>query len=309
MTYDVTFTPDVAAQLADDDFHVVEVERAPESWHDPPAPEQPRLLRHDGQRLVLGLGPDDTSDDTYTTVEVASTKRFDQDLLDRLAAEGSMRVVIPGREAIFRDVVFSPEFGDDRAAKETVTAGLVFQSWRGISEGVHNAAARGERPAYMAASIMYLGGPGLVPAVMNRSLTGRRRLLALVIDFNVGMQWTQSLDVDPCSPHDYTIRWYPDRDVSFRVGDTEVARYRDGRRQVAAMKLLPKFRRGIDLIGHRYLTADPCHIDAWLNCSATGNTPDVHNGRRFRHRLSLSLAGFGIRPIHLSDREVDRGAA
>ena len=300
-TYAVSFDGDPRPAVDAGDFDVVEVTRASTSWHNPP-PDPPTRIHHDGRRLVLPLGPDHTADDTYSTTEVASSPRFDQDHLDRLLAEASPRVMTPGRQAVFRDVVFSEHFGDGRAAGETVTAGVNFQSWRGITHGAEHAAAHGERPAFMGASVLYMGGPGVVPMVLNRSRR-RRGLVATVVDFNVGLQWAVPIaDVDPTRPHDYVLRWHPDRSVTFLVDGREVAAYTDGRLQVSPFKLYRRYRRGIDLVGHRYLTADPCHIDAWINCSQTGNTPDVFCGQRLTHELHLGIGGFAIEPIGAGTR-------
>ena len=58
-----------------------------------------------------------------------------------------------------------------------------------------------------------------------------------------------------------------------------------------------RFRRGVDLLGHRHLSVEPSHIDVWLNCSAMTSRPTVPNGRRFAHDHSVALAGFGIEPL------------
>ena len=295
-SWEVRFGEDLGERIAAGDIDIVEISGAPESWYDPPSPTAAERIHFDGERLVLPLGPETTADKTYSTTEVASAPRFDQRHLDRLLAEGSTRIVVPGREAWFDGVLFSPEFGDHRAASETVTAGVCFQSWRGIEEGADNAAAAGTRPAYIGVSLFYVGGPGLVPAIANRSRT-RRGLVAVVVDFNTGIQWSQPVDVDPTTAHDVILRWHADRDVSFVVDGAEVARYVDGQKSFSAFKLFRKYRRGINLFGHRHLTADPCHVDAWINCSATGNTPDVFVGSRFSRDLWLGLEGFGIRPI------------
>jgi len=294
--YDVRFDAGFEQGLAMGAFDIVEISGAPESWYDPPTPEHAERIRWDGERLVLPLGPDHTSDGTYSSTEVASAPRFDQRGLDDLLAQGAMRVVVPGREAYFDNVLFSPQFADARAADQTVTAGVCFQSWRGIEDGADNAAVNGTRPAFIGVSLFYVGGPGVVPRVANRSLR-RRGLVAVVVDFNVGLQWSQPVDVDPTRPHDVVLRWHPDRDIGFVVDGEEVAHYRDGRRQLSAFKFFRKYRSGIDLYGHRHLTADPCHVDAWINCSATGNTPDVFVGSRFDQDLWVALSGFGIRPI------------
>lgn len=292
MAYDVTFDADIEGALARDEYDIAEITGAPESWHVEPTPTSPSRIHHDGTRLVLPLGPEHTPSDCYSTTEVASSPRFDQAHLDTLSAEGSDRVVVPGREAVFRDVVASPHFADGRAGRETVTAGATFQSWRGLER-------RENRPAFMGVSIVYLGGEGFVPALFNRSWR-KRRFVASVIDFNTGLNFNAVLDgVDMSEPHDLCFRWFPNRDVEFLVDDRRVAYYEDGPLQVSPLKFYKRFRRGIDFIGHRRLTADPCHIDAWVNCSATGNSPDVYTGKQFTHDLSVALGGFGIRPLPL----------
>lgn len=286
----MTFDSDIEGALVRGDYDIVEITGAHESWHVEPSPTSPSRIHHDGSRLVLPLGPEHTPDDRYSTTEVASSPRFDQANLDRMLAEGSDRVVVPGREAVFRDLVASPHFTDGRAADHTVTAGATFQSWRGLE-------SRENRPAFMGVSVVYLGGDGFVPALFNRSWK-KRRFVASVIDFNTGLSFTAAVpDVDFSEPHDLRFRWFPNRDVEFLVDDRRVAYYEDGPLQVTPLKFYKRFRRGIDFIGHRRLTADPCHIDAWVNCSATGNSPDVFTGKQFSEELSIALAGFGIHPL------------
>jgi len=290
VAYDVTFDSDIKGGLSRGDYDIVEITAARESWHVEPTPTAPSRIHHDGSRLVLPLGPEHTSDDRYSTTEVASSPRFDQANLDRMLAEGSDRVVVPGREAAFRGFLASPHFVDGRAADETVTAGATFQSWRGLE-------SRAQRPAFMGVSIVYLGGSGFVPALFNRSWK-QRRFVASVIDFNTGLNFNAVLpDVDFSEPHDLRFRWFPNRDVEFLVDDRRVAYYEDGPLQVTPLTFYKRFRRGVDFIGHRRLTADPCHIDAWVNCSATGNSPDVFTGKQFTEDLSVALAGFGIHPL------------
>lgn len=290
MAYDVTFDADIDGALARDEYDIVEITDAAESWHVEPTPTTPSRIHYDGTRLVLPLGPEHTPSDRYNTTEVASSPRFDQAKLDRMLAEGSDRVVVPGREAIFRDFVASPHFVDGRASDHTVTAGATFQSWRGLER-------RENRPAFMGASIVYLGGSGVVPTLFNRSWK-TRRFVASVIDFNTGLNFNAVIDgVDFSEPHDLRFRWFPDRNVEFLVDDRRVAYFEDGPLQVTPLKFYKRFRRGIDFIGHRRLTADPCHIDAWINCSATGNSPDVFTGKRFTEDLWMALGGFGIHPF------------
>jgi len=291
----VDFGPDLAAQLARSDFFLTECIKAPDSGADPDLPDEPRLARIEDGRLVMSLGPETTEDDTYTTVEVSSTRRFDQEVLDRMLVEGDPRVMIPGRQAVFRDVVFSPEFADERAAREAVTTGVLFQSWRGIEEGGVDFA---DRPEFMIACISYIGGKGVMPAIASRSWR-TRRFFASVVDFKVGLMWFQVLDdFEPTASHEIALRWELDRDVSFVVDGQEAAHYRDGKVQVWPLKLMDKrFRKGVDLIGHRHLSVDPCHIDMWLNSSRMSSRPVVPNGRRFAHELRVGLSGFGVEPL------------
>jgi hypothetical protein len=293
--YRVDFGPDLAAQIARNDFFLTECIKAADSGVDPDQPDEIRQARIDDGRLVLSLGPESTEDDTYSTLEVSSTRRFDQQLLDQMLVDGDPRVMIPGRQAVFRDVVFSPEFADQRAARETVTTGVIFQSWRGIEEGGVDFA---NRPEFMVASVSYIGGTGVMPAIASRSLR-TRRFFASVVDFKVGLMWFQILDdFDPTASHEIALRWELDRDVSFVVDGKEAAHYRDGKVQVWPLKLMDKrFRKGVDLIGHRHLSVDPCHIDMWLNSSRMGSRPVVPNGRRFSRDLWVGLSGFGVEPL------------
>jgi len=203
--------------------------------------------------------------------------------------------MIPGRQAVFRDVVFSPEFADGRAGRETVTTGVLFQSWRNIEAGGVDLA---HRPEFICVALAYIGGSGLMPALANRS-PNRRGFFASVVDFKVGVMWFQALTgFDPGVSHDITLRWEYSRDVTFLVDGTEVASYRDGRRGLWPHKLLHRrFRQGVDLWGHRHLSVDPCHIDLWLNCSEMGNNPVVPNGRQFANQYWVGLAGFGVEPF------------
>ena len=293
--YRADFGPDIAGQLARDEWFLSETICEPDSGVDSDLPDPPEHATWDGRRLVLALGPDSTQDDTYSTVEVSSTRRFDQAILDHLLVDGSPRVMIPGRQAVFRDVVFSPEFADERAASETVTTGVLFQSWRNIEDrGVDFA----DRPEFMIVALAYIGGKGVMPALASRSWS-KRRFFASVVDFKVGLMWFQALpDFDPSVPHDLSLRWEFDREVSFVVDGSEVAHYQDGKVQVWPLKLIDKrFRRGVDLIGHRHLSVDPCHIDMWLNCSKMGNRPVVPNGERFTRDLWVALGGIGIEPL------------
>jgi len=295
--YDVRFGPDVARDVTAGRFFLTETIRAPHSGVDPDPPAEPRHARHDGERLVLSLGPDGTASDTYSTVEVSSTRRFDQSVLQRLLLDGSPRVMVPGRRAVYRDIVWSPEFGDGRAGRETVTTGVTVQSWRGIEDGGIDFA---HRPEFFIASIAFIGGPGLLPKLFSRTLGSRQPFVASVVDFKVGLAWFQPLrDVfDPTEPHDLSIRWHRAHDVSFAVDDTEVARYEDGKLRPYPLKLRNRqLWRGTDLLGHRYVGTDPCHIDVWINSSAMGTTPTVPNGRRFRRDLSVALEGFAIEPF------------
>jgi len=119
------------------------------------------------------------------------------------------------------------------------------------------------------------------------------------VDFRVGALWFQALpDLDPSVAHDITLRWEYSRDVTFLVDGTDVATYQDGRVGMWPHKIFDKrMRKGVDFIGHRHLSVDPCHIDMWLNCSEMGHRPMVPNGRRFSHELWAGLSGFGVEPI------------
>lgn len=295
--YDIRFGPDIVGDVAADRYFLTETIRAPHSGVDPDAPDEPRHARFDGERLVLSLGPDGTEHDTYSTVEVSSTRRFDQRILDRYLLDGSARVVVPGRRAVYRDIVFSPEFADGRAGRETVTTGVTMQSWVGIEDGGIDFA---DRPEFFIASIAYIGGSGVLPKLFSRTLGPRQPFVASVIDFKVGVTWFKPLKgaFDPSEPHELAIRWHRDHDVSFTVDGREVAHYEDGKVRPYPLKLRNRqFWRGTDLLGHRYVGTDPCHIDVWLNSSAMSSTPTVPNGRRFDQELSVALSGFAIEPF------------
>lgn len=295
MAYQIDFKADFATELATGNFDLVEVTKAPTTWSNPPMPTSPTRITHDGTRLVLPLGPEHTADNTYSTTEVASTRRFDQATLDQLLAQGSARVMTPGRQAIFKNLLFSDHFADGRAIQESVTAGVIFQSWRGIEDLDQRP---DERPAYMAVTLSFIGGNGLLAKAATQSWGNKRTFVIGVIDFNTGLQWLKPLRTfDPATPHDIALRWLPNRDVSFMIDHQEVAYYADGRFQVSPLKLFKKYRRQIDFMGYRHLTADPCQIDCWINCSETGSSPDVNPGKQFRQDLWVALSGFAIEPV------------
>ena len=293
--YRVDFGADIAGQLKAEDFFLTETIRAPDSGVDSDLPDPPEHATWDGRRLVLSLGPDGTQDDTYSTVEVSSTRRFDQQLLDRLLVDCSPRPMIPGRQAVFRDVQFSPHFADERAARETVTTGVLFQSWRNIEKGGVDFA---ERPEFICIALAYIGGEGFMPALANRSWR-KRGFFASIVDFRVGVMWFKALpDFDPTVPHDIVLRWELNRDVTFVVDGRDIAQYRDGKVNLWPHKFFDKrLRKGVDFIGHRHMSVDPCHIDLWLNCSKMGNSPMVPNGSRFEHDYWAALGGFGVEPL------------
>jgi len=293
--YQVDFGSDYLERARAGDFFLTETIKAPDSGVDSELPGTPAQATWDGERLRLALDPDSTADDTYSTVEVSSTRRFDQSILDRMLVDGSPRPMIPGRQAVFRDVAFSPHFADGRAGHEAATTGVLFQSWRNIEAGGVDFA---ERPEFICVAIAYIGGKGLMPMMANRSRT-KRRFFASVVDFRVGALWFQALpDLDPSVAHDITLRWEYSRDVTFLVDGTDVATYEDGRVGMWPHKIFDKrMRKGVDFIGHRHLSVDPCHIDMWLNCSEMGHRPMVPNGRRFSHELWAGLSGFGVEPI------------
>ena len=70
MTYDVTFGADIEAQVARDDFELVEVTYAPHDWDNPPSPEQAARIHFDGTG-PCSRGRDDAATWTYSTTEVA----------------------------------------------------------------------------------------------------------------------------------------------------------------------------------------------------------------------------------------------
>jgi hypothetical protein len=294
-SYRVDFTENFDRQLEAGDFFLTETIKAPDSGVDSELPDPIEHAHYDGRRLVLTLGPESTQTDTYSTVEVSSTRRFDQRILDRMLVEGSPRPMIPGRQAVFRDVLFSPHFADGRAARETVTTGVLFQSWRNIEQGGVDFA---ERPEFICITIAYIGGEGVMPALANRSWRGRQ-FFASVVDFRVGAMWFKALpEFDPSVPHEIILRWELNRDVVFVVDGRDVAHYQDGKVRLWPHKLFDKrTRRGVDFLGHRHLSVDPCHIDMWLNCSKMGNSPMVPNGERFEHEYQAALAGFGVEPL------------
>ncbi len=72
----------------------------------------------------------------------------------------------------------------------------------------------------------------------------------------------------------------------------------DGKVTTWPLKLVDKrFRRGVDLVGHRHLSVDPCHIDMWLNSSKMTSRPVVPNGDHFTHDLWAAVGGIGIEPL------------
>ena len=294
--YRVDFSPDFVSQVKAGDFFLTETIKAPDSGVDSELPDPPEHARWDGERLVLSLGPDSTQDDTYSTVEVSSTRRFDQRLLDQMLVQGSPRPVIPGRQAVFRDVQYSPHFVDGRAGRETLTSGMIFQSWRGIEEGGIDFA---ERPEFITATLSYIGGEGVMPAMANRSWRGRR-FFASVFDFRVGIMWFQALpdDFDPSAPHEIIMRWEFNRDITFVIDGRDVARYEDGKIGIWPHKFLDKrLRRGVDFFGRRHISVDPCHIDVWLNSTKLSTSPTVPNGMKFEHEHWVALSGFGVEPL------------
>lgn len=295
-TYRVDFEPDLVTPVARGDFFLTETIKAPDSAADPDAPEKPEHAAFDGDRLVMTLGPDATEDDTYSTVEVSSTRRFDQQVLTDLHQTGSPRPVIPGRQAVYRDVVFAPQFADGRAVVDPVTTGVTMQTWRGIEDGGLDFSPR---PEFVIATFAYIGGKGLMPRIMN-GFGDDRPFAISVVDFRVGVFWFQKLKgtLDPAVPHDLAIRWLPNHDVSFTVDGKEVGLYRDGKVRAYPLKLRAKqFWRGTDLFGHRYVTPDPCHIDVWINSSCMGSRLAVPNGKKFTQELWVALAGFGVEPV------------
>ena len=295
-TYDTKFGPDIPAAIDAGEFHLVEVIKAADSDADPPSSRGSEHIFFDGSRLAFDLNPDNTEDDTYTTLEVSSTPRFNQKLLDYFAATGSMQCMLPGRQAVFKNIVFSESFADGSAASDPVTTGVLFQSWRGIEELGLTPKVR--RPAFMAAAMMFIGGKGIMPVIASRSLRSRP-FCALVFDFYSGIIWVEPVTgFDPSIPSDLTLRWMPNRNVEFLVNDRVVATYTDGKSRPYPLKFMGKqFFYGSNLLGHKYLVADPCHIDVWLNSSVMGNVPGVPNGMRVARPYKTALEGFRIEPI------------
>jgi hypothetical protein len=286
--YQVTFGPDVEAAVAADEYVLMETLRTTETMRHETRTLHPEHIHYDGERLVLPLAAADTADGTFSAIEVSSTPCIDQDTLDRLSQEGSPRVVLPGREAVFRGFVTSPHFADGRADHQTTNVGVNFQSWRGFDRP-------GVRPAFIGVGLTYVGGHGFGPALLNRSWK-RRRFVAAVLDANVGFVWVHPLsDFDPSEPHDLTLRWLPNRDIEFLIDGRSVATCEDGRFQVSALKLRKRFRRGIDLFGYRHLTADPCSITAFTD--AVQATPDFEPGRRLEDDIWTALTGMAIQPL------------
>lgn len=284
--YDVTFDARVSDGIARGDYEILEAIRRRDPMVQPPRCLEPARAHHDGSRLVLPLAADDTEDGTYSAVEVSTTPCTDQAVLDRMLAEGSMRCLVPGREATFRGFVCSPHFDDGRAARETVNVGVIAQSWRGHLEG---------RNRLVALALTYVGGSGVAPAMFSRSLR-RRRFVVTIVDFTTGLTWARPLpEFRSSEPHDLTVRWFPDRDVEFLVDGRGVADYEDGRCTVSPLKLRRPYRRGFDLVGHRHLTAEALSLTAFVDCVSI--TPDFEVGRRFSHDLWVALEGFGIQPI------------
>ncbi len=284
--FDVTFDADVAGGIARGDFEILEAIRRPDPMVQPPRCLEPTRAHHDGSRLVLPLAAVDTEDGTYSAVEVSTTPCTDQVVLDRMLAEGSMRCLVPGREATFRGLVCSPHFDDGRAARETVNVGVIAQSWRGHLEG---------RNRLVALALTYVGGPGVAPALFSRA-PRRRRFVVTIVDFTTGLTWARVLpEFRSSEPHDLTIRWLPDRDVEFLVDDHLVGSYEDGGFQVAPLKLRKPYRRGFDLVGRRHLTAEALSLTAFVDCVSI--TPDFEVGRKLSQDIWVALEGFGIRPI------------
>lgn len=284
--YDVEFDADLEAGIARGDYEILESIRRPDPMVQPPRCTTPTRAHHDGNRLVLPLAAADTADDTYSAIEVSTTPCTDQDVLDRMLAEGSMKCLVPGREATFRDFLCSPHFDDGSAAAETVNVGVVAQSWRGHLDG---------RNRLVALALTYIGGTGIAPAMFSRSLH-RRSFVATVVDFTVGLTWARALpDFRSGEPHDITLRWFPDRNVEFLVDGRRVADYEDGRSRVSPLKLRKTYRRGFDLVGHRYITAEALSLTAFADCVSV--TPDFHVGRRLSRDLWVAIGGFGIEPL------------
>jgi hypothetical protein len=286
--YDVTFGPDIEAAAAADEYVLMETIRQPDVLRHETRTLHPSHIHYDGERLVLPLAAADTADGTFGAIEVSSTPCIDQDTLDRLYREGSPRCVLPGREAVFRGFVTSPHFADGRADDQTTNVGVNFQSWRGFDRP-------GMRPAFIGVGLTYVGGSGFGPALLNRSWR-KRRFVAAVMDANVGLVWVRPLEgFDPSEPHDLTLRWLPNRDIEFLVDGRSVGVCEDGQFQVSPLKLRRRFRKGIDLIGYRRITADPCSITAFTD--AMSATPDFTVGRRLDHDIWTALSGMAIQPL------------
>jgi len=309
--YRVQFEADMARQVESGLYTLVDLDKVARagssSLHPYEARDRftldPELLvtesphhHHDGERMVLTMGPDSTEDDKHSSVEVPNTRRFDQQLLDHLSAIGAPNVMIPGRQAIWRDLVFSPHFADGRANRETVTTGVCWQSWRGIEED--GLMPTTPRPRFVVVWFSFLGGPGPMPALASRSFK-RRVFWASVMDFNSGFTWFQPVpQFDPTTPHDVAIRWLPDRSISFTVDGREVAYYEDGKRRFYPLGLMSRqFGRGTDVIGHRFHAADPSHISAWITCMKMPAKISVPTGLRFHDNMWLALKGYEIEPL------------
>jgi hypothetical protein len=292
----IRFSEDIGAQVDAHDFTLIEVIKGASPSVEPPPCRNSRHHHYDGRRLVLTLRPEDTADDAYSSVEVASTPRFTQALLDYLAATGSMRVMLPGREVVFRDVLFGDYFSRSEEANEAVTAGLCFQSWRGIERT--GLTPDTYRPKFMIAWFAYVSGPGIFPMLCSRSYR-KRYFFASVLDWNTGISWLCPVpDFDPGQPSDIAIRWLPNRDVEFVVDGRRVALYEDGRSRVYLPKLIRRqCSRGVNLTGYRFLTADPSQVDLWLTSMAFGNLCEVKNGFRLKQDVTMALAGYDIQPL------------
>ena len=204
--------------------------------------------------------------------------------------------MIPGRQAIWRDIVFSKHFADGRANKDAVTTGVCWQSWRGIED--EGLLPTTPRPRFVVAWFSFLGGPGPMPALASRSLR-KRVFWASVMDFNSGFTWFQPVpSFDPSEPHDISIRWLPDRSISFVVDGKEVAYYEDGKRRINPLKLVSRqLGRGVDFIGHRFHAADPSHITGWITCMKLPMKISVPTGLQLRNDVWMALRGYEIEPL------------